>query len=365
MDFKLNDDQQAIADLAQQIFGDQATNEKQREVEQGDGPRFDRALWESLGEAGLLGIAISEDHGGAGLGFLEAAAILEQVGRSTAPVPFLETVVLGAMPLGQFGSDALQKQWLPGVAQGEVILTSAIAEELPTPATKSGTGWTLEGKRMFVPAGAIADAVLVPAKTDAGTTVFVVETKAPGVRVEPLATTSGQPEAALVLDGVSVTPDQIVGDEGKGSRILEWTRTHATSALCMVTLGACQSALDLTSEYIKTRKQFDQPIALFQSVGHRAADAYIDNEAVRLTAWQAAWRLSAGLDASKQVATAKFFAAESGKRVVHAAQHLHGGIGVDREYPLHRFFLYARHLELTLGGGTEHLLKLGKLIAAE
>ena len=96
-----------------------------------------------------------------------------------------------------------------------------------------------------------------------------------------------------------------------------------------------------------------------------AADAYIDTEAVRLTAWQAAWRLAAGLDASKQVATAKFFAAESGKRVVHAAQHLHGGIGVDREYPLHRFFVYARHLELTLGGGTQHLLKLGRLIAAE
>jgi acyl-CoA dehydrogenase len=365
MDFSLNDDQQAIADLAAQIFGDQATNEQQRKLEQSDGPRFDRALWEQLGEAGLLGLPIAEAHGGAGLGFLEVAAVLEQVGRATAPVPILESLVLGAMPLGQFGSDALQKEWLPRVARGEAILTAAFAEDTPTPATKSGAGWTLEGKRMFVSAGAVADAVLVPAKTQSGTTVFLVETGAAGVRVEPLATTSGQPEAALVLDGVSVTPAQMVGSEGKGERIIEWTRTHGTSAVCMVALGACQAALDLTSEYIKTRKQFDQPIALFQSVGHRAADAYIDTEAVRLSAWQAAWRLSAGLDAAKQVATAKFFAAESGKRVVHAAQHLHGGIGVDREYPLHRFFLYARHLELTLGGGTQHLLKLGKLIAAE
>jgi alkylation response protein AidB-like acyl-CoA dehydrogenase len=133
----------------------------------------------------------------------------------------------------------------------------------------------------------------------------------------------------------------------------------------MVALGACRAALDLTSDYIKTRKQFDQPLAMFQAVGHRAADAYVDTEAITLTAWQAAWRLDAGLDAEKQVAVAKFFAAEAGKRVVHAAQHLHGGVGVDREYPLHRFFLYARHLELVLGSGTEHLLTLGRLLAAD
>ena len=133
----------------------------------------------------------------------------------------------------------------------------------------------------------------------------------------------------------------------------------------MVSLGACESALEMTSEYIKTRKQFDQPIAMFQAVGHRAADAFIDTEAIRLTSWQAAWRISAGLDAEKQVAVAKFWCAEGAKRVVHAATHLHGGVGVDTEYPLHRYFLYARHLELALGGGTPQLLKLGKLLAAE
>ena len=132
----------------------------------------------------------------------------------------------------------------------------------------------------------------------------------------------------------------------------------------MVALGVCETALALTSEYVKTRKQFDQPIAMFQAVGHRAADAYIDTEAIRLSAWQAAWRIDAGEDAAEQTAIAKFFASEAGKRVVHAAAHLHGGVGVDREYPLHRYFLYARHLELQFGSGTPQLLELGRLLAA-
>jgi alkylation response protein AidB-like acyl-CoA dehydrogenase len=121
----------------------------------------------------------------------------------------------------------------------------------------------------------------------------------------------------------------------------------------------------MTAEYTKTREQFGRPIATFQAVGQRAADAYIDTEAVRLTALQAAWRISAGLPAEAEVAIAKFWAADGGQRVVHAAQHLHGGMGVDRDYPVHRYFLWAKHLELTLGGATHQLLRLGDILAGE
>jgi len=130
-------------------------------------------------------------------------------------------------------------------------------------------------------------------------------------------------------------------------------------------LGACAQALALTATYTKERKQFDVPIASFQAVAHRAADAYMDTEAIRLTTWQALWRLSNGEDASDHVAVAKFWAAWGGQRVVHAAQHLHGGVGVDRDYPLHRSFLLVKELELQLGGATEQLVELGRLIAAE
>jgi alkylation response protein AidB-like acyl-CoA dehydrogenase len=144
---------------------------------------------------------------------------------------------------------------------------------------------------------------------------------------------------------------------------VQWIFEHTTAALCATAAGVCETALRMTAEYTKTREQFDRPIATFQAVGQRAAEAYIDTEAVRLTAWQAAWRLDAGLPATAEVSVAKFWAADGGQRVVHAAQHLHGGIGVDRDYPLHRYFLWAKHLELTLGGATSQLLRLGSLLA--
>ena len=365
MDFSLSEDQQAIAELAAQILKDKATHERQREVELASGPRFDRELWAAVGDAGLLGIAVPEAQSGAGLGFLEVAAILEQMGRHTAPIPFYETVVLAALPIAQFGSEAQREAWLPKLGAGEAIATAAlVGDELPS-ASRERDGFVLSGVRMCVPAAELADVVLVPAELEGAATLFLVDPKAAGVELEELATTSGTPESRMTLSGVAAGADAVLGEVGGGAKILAWLIERATAGLCMVSLGACEAALDLTSEYVKTRKQFDQPIAMFQAVGHRAADAFIDTEGIRLTAWQAAWRISVGLDASKQVAVAKFWAAEGAKRVVHAAMHLHGGVGVDKEYPLHRYFLAARQLELTLGGGTPQLLRLGRLLAEE
>ena len=136
--------------------------------------------------------------------------------------------------------------------------------------------------------------------------------------------------------------------------IVEWlVRRSTDGAAPWLEAGACAAALALVAEYTKTREQFGKPIATFQAVGQRAADAYVDTEAIRLTAWQAAWRIGQGLPADKEVAVAKFWAADGGQRVVHAAVHLHGGVGVDRDYPLHRYFLMTKHIELTLGGATE------------
>lgn len=361
MDFDLSEDQQQIANLARQILEDKATSERVFAIETGEGPRFDRELWAALAEAGLLGTAVPESQGGAGLGFLEVAAVLEQVGRATAPVPFLETVVMGVLPLAAFGSEAQREAWLPKVAEGNAVLTAALEGDAPVRARREGDGFVLEGVRLFVPAAEVADLVLVPAELDGAERVFLVDPRASGVALTAMQTTSGQPESKMVLDGVSVPS----GGRLEGDGIASWVRLRATAAVCMVARGCFEAALELTSEYIKTRKQFDQPIAMFQAVGHRAADAYIDTEATRLTAWQAAWRIAEGLPAEKQVAVAKVWAAEGGARIVRAAQHLHGGIGVDREYPLHRYYVYQRHLELTLGAGTPTLLGLGKLLAAE
>jgi alkylation response protein AidB-like acyl-CoA dehydrogenase len=218
----------------------------------------------------------------------------------------------------------------------------------------------------MVPFGLQAEGILVPARVGRDeVAVFMVRADAEGLRQEPLDTTSGLPESFIELGDVHVAPGDLLGSVEAGAEILDWIVQRATAAMCATAVGVCAEALHLTAEYTKTREQFDRPIATFQAVGQRAADAFIDTEAVRLTAWQAVWRLSQGLPAAEQVAVAKFWTAEGGQRVVHAAQHLHGGVGVDRDYPLHRYFLWAKQLELGLGGSTRSLLDLGARIAEE
>jgi alkylation response protein AidB-like acyl-CoA dehydrogenase len=368
MDFSYSDDQQAVIDLASQIFDEHATHERQREVEAQEGPRFDTELWKLLAEAGLIGAAIPEESGGAGLGFLEVAGILEQAGRHTAPIPLLETMVLAGLPIAAHGSAAQQEAWLPKFAAGEAIGTAALIEaqadprEPGTTATPEGAGFRLRGRKICVPSAELAAVVLVPARTPDGVGLFLVDPKAEGVVLTALDTTSGRPESALALD-VVVGADAVLADASAGEAALDALLERANAAQAAFGLGVCTRALELTAEYAKTRKQFDQPIATFQAVGHRAADAYIDVEAIRLTTLQAAWRLAEGLPAAAHVALAKYWVAEAGQRVVAAAQHLHGGVGVDREYPLHRCYLLAKEIELALGGTTPQLLRIGRILA--
>jgi alkylation response protein AidB-like acyl-CoA dehydrogenase len=373
MDFNLTDEQNEIRQLARQILEDQVTPERLKEIAADPtASRLDRRTWQELAKANLLGLSLPEEHGGSGLAFLDTCVVVEQVARTTAFVPLVPSIVMGALAIAQFGTDAQRAGLLPGAVSGETILTAALVEEgapieaPATTATRAGDGWVLDGVKVCVPYGELAAPILVPAATGGGAVgVFLVDPAAPGVTQETLETTSGQPESALVLDGVRVDAGAVLGDPRDGAVIVEWIRQRATAALCVTAMGVCEEALRLTAEYTKTREQFDKPIASFQAVGQRAADAYIDTEAVRLTAWQAAWRLSEGLPAAEEVAIAKFWASEGGQRVVHAAQHLHGGIGVDRDYPLHRYFLWAKQLELTLGGTTPQLLRLGAILAAE
>lgn len=372
MDFSYSEQQKSILDLASQILRDGTSQVRLREIEATAGPRFDRALWEKLAEAGLLAVAIPEQFDGAGLGFVEVGGIIQQIGRTAAPVPFLESVVLGALPLAEFGSEAQKQTWLPRLASGEAILTAGLTEPEGDPkhpvtaAIPNGDGYRLSGSKICVPAAELADALLVPAATPEGRVVIaLLDARAEGLTVTPLDTTSGQPESRVELVDVAIDAGALLGSAENAAEILDWMLQRANAALANLALGVCEEALELTAEYAKTRKQFDQPIAMFQAVGHRAADAYIDVEGIRLTTLQATWRIADGRPAAKQIAVAKHFACEAGQRVVHAAQHLHGGIGVDTEYPLHRTFLYMKQLELTLGGSTPQLLALGNLIAEE
>jgi alkylation response protein AidB-like acyl-CoA dehydrogenase len=350
MDFSFSSDQDDLRELAAKILGDATDHERVRNVLATD-LAVDRDLWTTLADAGLVGISLPETVGGGGCGFLETCIVLEEVGRAAAPVPALAVMGLGAAALAQFGGLA----HLDGVADGSRVVTAALIEPLGdvlAPVTAASGDGRLTGEKVCVPAGLLADRVVVSAAEG----LFVVDPSSPGVTVEREDTTSGVPEARMVFDAAPA--EQLAGAEA-----VQWVVEHAQAASCIVAAGVCAAALRLTAEYTKGREQFGRPIASFQAVSQRSADAYMDAEAVRLTAWQAAWRLDRDLPASEQVATAKFWASEGAQRVVHAAHHLHGGMGVSKDYPLWRYFVLAKQLELSLGSATPSLLRLGALLA--
>ncbi|HVA02623.1 MAG TPA: acyl-CoA dehydrogenase family protein [Acidimicrobiales bacterium] len=370
MDFSFTEEQEAVRELAARIFSDLATPERLKEVEATD-DRFDAKLWSELAAAGLLGIWLPESVGGSGLGFVAAGIVAEETGRVAAAVPYVASAVLGAGPIVHFGTEDQQRRWVAPMVAGDLVLTAALVEQRGDPftphttATRQGDGWRLDGTKSFVPAGMIAQVLVVSARTDDGIGLFVVDPSASGVSRQGQEATSRQIEAEIELSGVVVGPGDVLVTGPAGVDALRWLLEHAEAALCLSVAGACDAAVKLTAQYTTTREQFGKPIATFQAVGQRAADAYIDAEAVRLTAWQAAWRLAEGLPATSEVAVAKYWADEGGQRVVHAAQHLHGGMGVDRDYPLHRYYLLTKHLALTLGGATTSLLRLGDVLASE
>ena len=347
MDFSFTSDQEELRTLTNRVLTDRCTLERLKEIEGADG--VDLELWRELAELGIVGIGMPESEGGAGLGFTEVAIVLEEVGRTVAPIPALPVMGMAAPFLAEHAP-----QHLAGLASGERIVTVALHElvgEIHQPALVA-TGEVLDGVKVCVPFGTVADAFIVSAADG----MYFIAADAPGVTVERQDATDGIPDAKVTFKGAAA---QRVAGRDALDRLIEYGQ--ASQSLLMS--GVTAKALEMTAEYVKERVQFDRQIATFQAVAQRAADARIDSDAIKLTAWSAAIRLEDGLPAGEHAASAKYWASEGGQRVVRACVHLHGGVGVDRDYPLHRYYLWAKKQELFLGGTSESLLHLGRLLA--
>lgn len=361
MDFKTTEAAEDLGGLVRTIVDSVVTPERQRELD-GLEQRFDRELWGKLIEADVLSAAAPEALGGGGFGVLEQTAVLVSLGRQLAAVPYLESAVLAAGALAEFGAAELQQQWAVPAVKGEKVLTIALDGEVgdgPVRAESAGSGFKLTGTRTQVPWGPVADAFLVPAETGSGIKVFVVAAADAGVTVTPLSTTGKGSVGVLDLQGVEVSADRVVGD----GDALAWLTTRFTWGRSAFQLGVLERALELVAQYAREREQFDRPIGSFQAVSSRLADGYIDVKALRLTLTQAAWRLSEGLPAEVDVNTAAFWAAEAGHRVAHTTVHVHGGVGIDIDHPVHRYFLAAKQNEFALGSATGQLLRIGRELA--
>lgn len=367
MDFGLTEEQAELVGLAEQILTDRCTLERLAEVEAG-AEWFDRELWGELAKADLLGLALPEAVGGGGFGYLEACLLLERQGQAVAPLPLWSTLV-GGHAVARLGTDDQQQRLLPPVVAGDAVLALALAEldsdprDPTTSAIRRDEGWAVSGTKTAVAAAHVASSMLVPAVADDGEVgIFLVDPRGPGVELGRQDTFNHQPEFHVDLDGA---PAELLGGDDAREGAVDWLVDRAVVGLCALAAGVAERGMRLTASYASERKQFDRPIATFQAVGQRMADTYIDNEAIRLTMLQAATKLDREEPADHEVAVAKYWASYGGSRVGHAGLHVHGGISIDVDYPIHRYFLWAKQLEFTLGAGTQQLARLGEQLAAD
>jgi len=348
VDFNLDETQREVADLAREVLG--------RETDPA-------AAWKALGRAGLLTLSVPEELGGAGLGVLETALVLTEVGRTTAELPALETLALGVLPVARTGTEAQRRELLAAVTDGAVLTAALHEPSTPLPARPRTTatpdttaeaeagGWTVSGTLLGVRSAAEAYRILVPASlAGGGTGVLLVDPGATGVDVTPTRTSSALPEATVRLDGVRVGAGDLLGGDDTG-RVLAELHRLALAGACAVGDGVLAGALELTAAHLAGRQQFGRPLATFQAVAQQIADVYLASRTVHLATLAACWRL-----APEDVEVAAYWLAEQALPALHTCQHLHGGLGVDVGYPLHRHYAWGRDL-VRFVGGVEHRLE--------
>lgn len=364
LDFELGEDLLAVRDLTEEIFTDLATVDRVREVE-AEHAGHDARLWATLASSGVLGIPLPEEAGGAGLGMLGLVTLLEQQGRRVAPIRLGDVLAGAALPLATCGTQTQRERWLEPLLAGDLVVTGAwdvdaLGEVVRASAVSGEEGPVVSGRFSTVPAAAVAAAVLVPLVLPGGRhATAVVPTDRAGVQITPEAVTDRGSSATLELDGVQITTDELLDVDG--DQVAGWTLTRLRIAQAAVALGVCEEAVAITASYTSQREQFGRPLSTNQGVSLRAADAYLDTDAIRLTTLRAAWLLDHGREPEAEAATlvAAWWAKKGGLRVVHATQHLHGGIGADVDYPIHRYFLWGRQAAFALGSAAAVLAELG------
>ena len=361
MDLTLDDDQRLLAESARQLFERSYTTESARAAEeQPDG--YSSELWKQAGELGWPGIALPEECGGAGYGALELALLAEELGRGAATLPLLSSYA-ATLPILWAASPAVRDRWLAPLAAGEAVAALAVVDprgdELQVDA--GDDGWTISGTKLAVPFGAVADVLVVSVDLDPGSLVAITA-DAPGVTRARHDTFAPEPYAAVTLDQVTVTRDDVVGD----ARTLERALAHHSVVDTAYAVGLAGGALALAVDHASNREQFGRPIGVNQGVSHQCVDMRVEIDAMRVLAQQAAWRLDrhdtdpAG--AARAVALANAYARDVLPGIFARAHQVHGAIGFTMEYDLQLFTRRAKGYELTGGGAAHHLEAVARAI---
>ena len=375
MDLALSEIQQMLKTSAREVLAREFPFEAVRSMEE-DARGYTPELWRSMSELGWLGLVVPEEYGGAEGSFLDLGMLLEEMGRALTPGPFFSTVALGALTVMDAGGEAMQSKLLPGIANGETIMTMAVTEEsggfgpeeIRLQAERQGEEFVLSGRKLFVPDAHVADYVIVAARTSEGAdategiTLFVVPMNEKGITVTPHRTMALEKQSRLEFDGVRLPANSALETVDEGWPALQRTLQRAATAKGLEMVGGAEAVLDMTLEYLKDRVQFGRPVGTFQALQHHCANMAIDVEGSRYAVYQAAYRISEGLPASREVSVAKAWVSDAYMRVCATAVQCHGAVGFTAEHNLQLFTRRARVQEQLYGDGGFHRRRLAAVL---
>ena len=361
MDFGLSEGQRMLKQTARDFLTAECPTSLVKEMATDD-RGYTAELWRKMAELGWMGLAFPEEYDGSGGSFLDLAVLLEEMGRVCLPGPFFSTVVLGGMTILELGNEKQKQELLPMIAKGELIVALALTEpgssygnsDMTVEAIADGDNYVIGGTKLFIPDAQIADYIVCVAKTAKGATLFLVDSKSPGISCSLLKTIAGDKQCEVLFDKVKVPQENILGDLGQGWIQLQSILRRAAIAKCAEMVGGAQQVLEMTIDYVKQRVQFGRPIGAFQAVQHHCANMATDIDTSRFITYQAAWRLSEGLPCTQESAMAKAWVSDAYKRVTKLGHQSIGGVSLMEDHDMPLYSKRAKAAELILGDADFH-----------
>jgi len=367
MDLGLNEEQEMLRESARDFLRRECPKQLVRRLDESD-EGYSVELWRRMAELGWMGLIFPEKYGGGGRNFLDLAILLEEMGYNIVPGPFFSTVVLGGLTILAAGSEEHKEEFLPKIASGEMILSSALTEpsasydaaSVKTEAKARNGEYVINGTKLFVLNANVADYILCVARTsktknpEEGITVFLVGARSPGLKCTLLKTLARDKQCEVVFDNVTVSKESIVGKRDGGWPIVKDVLQKATVAKCAEMVGGAQAALDMAVSYAKERVQFGRPIGSFQAIQHYCANMAMDVGGSRFVTYKAAWKVSEGLPAVLDAAIAKAWVSEAYARVALSAHQIFGAIGFTMDHDIHLYYRQAKAAEIIFGGADFH-----------
>jgi len=369
MDFSLSEQQEMLRKIARDFFTNELPKTLVKELSK-DEKGYPPELWKKMADLGWMGLVLPEKYGGSEADFLDLAILLEEMGRACMPGPFFSTVLLGAYTVLDAGSEEQKQRFLPGLAKGELVLTLAVAEPhamyspefFEVKADQLGDDYTISGTKLFVPDAHVADYIICAARTGRGVTLFLVDTKNPGLSRTVLPAFAAERQCEVKFNQVKVSKADILGEVDCGQDYIEKVMNRAAAAKCTEMLGGAEQVMELSVAYAKDRMAFGRAIGAFQAIQHHCANMLNDLDGCRCMAYRAAWMVGQDLPCAMEVSLAKAWVNQAYRRIASLGHEIHGAIAFQNDHDMHLYLKQAKVGEVAFGDNAFHKEMVAKAL---